>query len=125
MKRYASFLILLAGILLSSCISSSCPPDTVTYLSPPYPPEVVGQSPEPKVIELNGEQLMMDEIISGSVCNDTWSGEIYLTCDIQVPSWEKDPFFFTDCDLDIEEGAVIYVEAHNDDAYTEGCSCHE
>ncbi len=125
MKINILLIISLAGILLSSCIRSSCPPDAVTYLSPPYPPEIVGQSPQPQLIVIKGEQVMVDEIISGAVCNDTWGGEIYLTCDIQVPGWEKDPFFFEDCDLEIEEGAVIYVEAHNDDAYTEGCSCHE
>ena len=25
----------------------------------------------------------------------------------------------------IEEGTVVYVEAHNDKEYTQGCSCHE
>ncbi len=77
-------------------------------------------------MEIKGGGVLVDEIITGAVCNDTWNGVVYLTCDIQVPAWEKDPFFFQDCNLEIEEGAVVYVEAHKDEAYTDGCSsCHE
>jgi hypothetical protein len=67
----------------------------------------------------------VDEVISGDVCNDSWSGTIYVTCDIQVPSWEEEELFFQDCDLEIEEGTVVYVEAHGDQPYYQGCSCHE
>jgi len=125
MKSISTTLIIIAGFLLVGCISSSCPPDTVTYLSSTFPPEDADQSSLSQIIEINGEDVDVDRVITGAVCNDTWDGVIYLTCDIQIPAWEKDPFFFQDCDLKIEEDAVVYVEAHRDEAYDEGCSCHE
>ena len=97
----------------------------MTYLTPPYPPQVNDILTQPQLVEIKGEEVMVDRVITGPVCNDTWSGTVYLTCDIQVPAWEQDPFFWQDCDLDIEEGAVVYVEAHRDKEYTDGCSCHE
>ena len=123
--RRSPLMFLLTSLLLTACISSSCPPEAVTYLDPPYPEEIIGLVVEPQLVEIKGQQVTVDEIITGPVCNDTWTGTIYVTCDIQVPAWEKDPFFFQDCDLEIEEGAVVYVEAHKDKAYTDGCSCHE
>jgi hypothetical protein len=76
-------------------------------------------------MDIKGKEILFNEIITGPVCNDTWSGMVYVTCDIQIPSWDKDPFFFGDCSLEIHEDAVIYVEAHRDKAYNKGCSCHE
>ncbi len=126
MKTKFTTLLILAGLLLAGCISSSCPPDSVTYLNPPYPTEVTNESPQSQIIEIKGDQVMVDQVIRGDVCNDTWRGVVYVTCDIQVPAWEKDPFFFQDCDLEIDEGAVVYVEAHKDESYDDGCSsCHE
>ena len=125
MKLSKMSVIILLGIGLSACIGSTCPPDTVSYLTPPYPEEVLNSVREPQLIEIKGKEVLVDEIISGPVCNDTWSGVVYLTCDIQIPAWEGDAFFFQECDLDIEEDAVVYVEAHRNKPYTEGCSCHE
>jgi hypothetical protein len=76
-------------------------------------------------MEIKSKQIQVDRVITGPVCNETWSGTIYVSCDIQIPAWEKDPFFFQDCDFDIEEGTIVYVEAHNDKQYDKGCSCHE
>ena len=123
--RRITLSFLLVPLLLAACISSSCPPEAVTYLEPPYPPEVVGISVKPRMVEINGQEVLVDEVITGAVCNDTWAGTVYVTCDIQVPAWEQDPFFWQDCDLEIEEGAIVYVEAHKDKQYDDGCSCHE
>jgi len=111
-------------IFLAAC-GSSCPPDKVTYLDPPYPSGKLNAPGNNKLMETKGKEILFDDIITGPVCNDTWSGMVYVTCDIQIPSWEKDPFFFEDCGLEIDQDAVIYVEAHRDKAYNEGCSCHE
>jgi hypothetical protein len=77
------------------------------------------------MMEIKGEQVRVSRVISGPVCNETWSGTVYVTCDIEIPSWERDPFFFQDCDFDVEEGTTVYVEAHHDKQFEEGCSCHE
>ena len=111
-------------VILTGC-GSPCPPDTITYVDPPYPPENPTTIPLGGVIEIKGMELRVDKVITGFVCNDSWSGQIYVTCDIQIPSWEEDAFFFRDCNLDIEPDTVVYVEAHNNDPYLKGCSCHE
>jgi hypothetical protein len=125
MKPAQITIIILLGLSLAACIGSTCPPDTVSYFSPPYPAEDLELVAQPQLVDIKGEEIMIDEVITGPVCNDSWSGTVYVTCDIQVPAWEKDAFFFQDCDLDIEESAVVYVEAHRDEPYYEGCSCHE
>lgn len=125
MKILTRIVWIAVALILTGCISSSCPPEAVTYLTPPYPLENRDPAIQPQLIEIKGKEVVVDRVITGPVCNDTWEGEIYLTCDIQVPAWEVDPFFFEDCDLEIEEGAVVYVEAHKDKAYSDGCSCHE
>lgn len=112
-------------LLLAACISSSCPEGEVTYLSPPYPPAPELEDIEPQAIIINRQEILVDRVITGPVCNDTWSGTVYLTCDIQVPAWEEDPFFWQDCNLNIEDGTVVIVEAHKNKEYTDGCSCHE
>jgi hypothetical protein len=125
MKTAWKLFLLLIPVLLTACISSSCPPESVTYLEPPYPSEISGEGSGQQLMAIKGEEVLVDRVITGPVCNDTWSGTVYLTCDIQVPAWEEDPFFWQDCDLEIAEGAQVYVEAHKDKLYTDGCSCHE
>ena len=66
----------------------------------------------------------MDRVVEGPLCNDVWSGTVYVTCNIQVFEWEEEPLFFKDCDLDIESGTIVYVASHNNTAYYNGCSCH-
>ena len=125
MKTGIKIIILLLGLCLTSCYSSTCPSDTVSYLNPPYPPENLITSPQPQLVQIKNSEVMVDEVITGPVCNDTWTGTIYVTCDIKIPAWEDESFFFQDCDLDIEEGTVVYVEAHGNSPYQKGCSCHE
>jgi hypothetical protein len=125
LRKYAlSIIVGWFAFILAAC-GSSCPPEIVTYLDPPYAPEDSGILPQSTVMEIKGKEILFDEIITGPVCNDTWRGTIYVTCEIQIPSWEKDPFFFQDCELEIEDDAVVYVEAHRNKAYDKGCSCHE
>ena len=124
--RYLSRVALItAAIFLASCMRSSCPEGKVAYLSPPYPPQTDSMVAQPQLVDINGQEILVNRIISGAVCNDTWNDTVYLTCDIQIPAWDKDPFFFQDCDLEIAEDAVVYVEAHKNKAFTDGCSCHE
>lgn len=66
----------------------------------------------------------VDRIIRGPLCDDSWKGTIYVACDVQVTEWEEQPTFFKECNLEIVPGSVVYVAAHNDSAYYNGCSCH-
>jgi hypothetical protein len=62
--------------------------------------------------------------VHGSFCDDAWSGTVYVACDIEIPEWEEAPTFLDDCALSIEEGTVVYVAHHNNEAFYKGCSCH-
>jgi hypothetical protein len=115
--------ILLAG-LISAC-GASCPSETLSYGHHPFPEEELLPGNPSGMLTIKREEIGFDEIISGPVCNDTWWGTVYLTCDIQIPAWEDEAFFFKDCDLNITDGTVVYVEAHRDKPYYQGCSCHE
>lgn len=77
-----------------------------------------------QVVEINGQQLQVDQVVRGMLCEGNWSGTVYVPCQVQVFSWEEDPLFLENCDLRIEPGTVVYVAAHNDAPYYQGCSCH-
>jgi len=117
--------ILLLSLFLAACNDSTCPPDTVSYLTPPYPEENLELTSQPQLVQIKRQEVLVDEVIFGPICNDTWRGTVYVTCNIQVPAWEEEALFFQDCALDIMEGTVVYVEAHGNQPYYEGCSCHE
>lgn len=127
MKSNMAFFLLPAAAMLLSACGASCPPERISYAgdSSDFPPAGDLVEFQPSKLELKGRQVEVDRVITGPVCNEHWSGTIYVTCDIQIPAWERDPFFFQDCDLEVAEGSLVYVEAHNDRVYDEGCSCHE
>ena len=114
------------ALFLSAC-KAECPPERISYSSDLsiFPPKAVIDDTTSTWAEIKGKEIQVDRIITGPVCNDTLSGIVYVTCDIQIPAWERDPFFLQACDFEVEEGAIIYVEAHNDKQYDKGCSCHE
>jgi hypothetical protein len=124
------YLMLLPILLVAAC-SSTCPPESITQvsdigsLSPAVQTADSASSSTPTLVEIKGNMLEVNRVIEGPLCNDTWSGTIYVSCDIQVAEWEEKPTFLESCDLNIEEGTVVYVAAHNDKKYSKGCSCHE
>lgn len=132
MKRWAFFLIALHLILLCTACQeaeSACPTVTGTpqYLdslsaAALQPPENISSTPFP--LEIGGQQVFVDKVVQGPLCNDSWQGVVYVGCDVQVYSWREQPLFLKDCDLSIAPGTVVYVAAHNDTAYYNGCSCH-
>ena len=127
MIRYLPCLIWIClGLLLAGC-KAECPPERIAYIDDLslFPAKDTANENAPTWIEIRGKQVQVDRVVSGPVCNDTFEGTIYLTCDIQIPSWERDPFFFQACDFEVAEDALIYVEAHRDKRYDKGCSCHE
>ena len=127
-KFFVSIIILL---MLSACQPKTavCPPmDPAGYLSAPPGPQAPGLSSTAistsKTVMIDDKPVIMDKVVEGPLCNDTWKGNVYVSCNIQVVKWEKSPQFLNNCDLNIEPNTVVYVAHHNDTAYYNGCSCH-
>ena len=115
--------------LAAGCQASSpaCPPvsGTPVYLSIApelLPTPTMGMGPF--MAKVGGAELQVDKIVQGALCNDNWSGTVYVTCDVQVYPWVENPTFLKECQLNIDPQAVVYVAYHNDSAYYKGCSCH-
>ena len=104
----------------------ACPQPTGTphYLT--VPPELLPtpQPASPAQVEIGGKSVLVDRLVQGPLCNGTWSGTVYVTCNVQVYPWEGQPTFLKDCDLTIEPGTVVYVADHGDQPYYQGCMCH-
>jgi hypothetical protein len=132
MKQSLYFLLLLfALILLAGCGKDSpgcpIPAGTPNFLSVPpmlLPTATPGPPPTPLVIQIGGKPITVDKVVEGPLCNDTWSGTVYVSCNVQVYAWELSPDFLSKCDLKIEPGTVVYVAYHHDAPYYNGCSCH-
>jgi hypothetical protein len=75
-------------------------------------------------MRIGGKDIQVDRVVEGPLCNDTWSGTVYVTCNVQVYPWEGTPTFLRNCNLNIEPRTVVYVASHNNAAYYNGCSCH-
>lgn len=128
-KPLASILVCLMLCLLSGCQDPEpvCPvvTDTPAYLtiSPDRLP-----TPTPGFgllqVQIGRNQVQVDKIVEGALCNDSWSGTVYVACDVQVYPWVEEPTFLKDCQLTIDPQAVVYVAYHNNTAYYNGCSCH-
>jgi hypothetical protein len=130
--RYSIFSILgFLLLFLSACQSkiSPCPQKTGTpsYLTVPpqaLPTSTPGLFTTPVTMEIGGKTILVDKIVEGPLCNDTWSGTVYVTCNVQVYDWVDKPTFLKDCALSIAPDTVVYVAYHNNAAYYKGCSCH-
>ena len=132
MKYTIAFLLLSLLLISSACKRQSkvCPEDSITYFSDPSSLPLMSSSDQseplmtPVFVEIKGKMTEVDRLIRGPICTDTWSGTIYVACDIQIKEWQDAPDFFEECPLTIEPNTKIYVAAHNDTAYYKGCSCH-
>jgi hypothetical protein len=131
-KFYLDLIFTLLILLATSCQAAApvCPPDSVTYISEvaslkaSTSVEDLAESPTPILVEINGKEMLFDDVIHGVLCGGEWRGTVYVACDLQIAAWEEEPTFLEDCDLNIEPGTVVYVAAHNDAPYYKGCSCH-
>ena len=135
-KKLILFMPILPVFLLFGCERGNivCPPDEETHqpalqladLIEAQPP--VSDSIAPLQVEIQGKLMEVDKVVDYPLCNDTWSGTVYVSCDVQVAEAELDadanPLFLKGCNLNIEPNTVVYVAAHNDAAYYKGCSCH-
>lgn len=119
-------LILLAGCgkPKSACPTEDNSPQFITVPPEALPTATSGLAPTPVEMVIGGKTVTVDKVVEGPLCNDTWSGTVYVGCDIQIYPWEDSPNFLQNCNLKIEPGTVVYVAHHNDAVYYNGCSCH-
>jgi hypothetical protein len=131
--KYRSILACLFFIcLLSACKKQN--PACPTAAGTPRPTLALSQlismtadpvsASAPGMVSIGGKMIWVDKVVAGPLCNDSWKGTVYVSCDAQVAGWDEDPLFLKGCNLEIAPGTVVYVGAHNDAAYYNGCSCH-
>lgn len=129
-------LTLLFVFVLCSCARNKtvCPPAEGTPADkrplaemidlPPPAPALAG----PVEVFIHGRKMKVDKVVDYPLCNDNWSGTIYVSCKAQVAEAELDadsnPLFLKGCNLNIAPNTTVYVAAHNDAPYYKGCSCH-
>lgn len=76
-------------------------------------------------VEINGKPKEFDQVIHGPLCNNQLSGKVYIACDIQINAWENSPNFLDGCQFKVSPGSEVYVAAHNNARYFQGCDyCH-
>jgi hypothetical protein len=129
MKLIVGTLLAILISLLAGCgvTTPVCPPVTGTpqYLAlPPAQLPTPTSSSGSFVVLVRGSQVQVDKVVQGDLCNDEWSGAVYVACDVKVYPWTEEPLFLKDCQLNIDPNTVVYVAYHNDTAYYNGCSCH-
>lgn len=130
MKHFTWLLLLLLLALIAACQPSkpACPPGSIFYFTDISTLLNVSSQEiaevETQLVEIKGREVQVDRIINGTLCNGSWRGTVYVPCEIQILDWDENPTFLEKCELDIEPGTVVYVAAHNDDPYYQGCSCH-
>jgi hypothetical protein len=131
MKRYFFLLLVIFALLLVACGKQEpvCPMGTGTPQHLTVPPDQLptstsGPTPTPQMMEIGGQSITVDKVVEGPLCNDTWSGTVYVACNVQIYQWEESPTFLKNCNLSIAPGTVVYVAYHNNTAYYNGCSCH-
>lgn len=124
--------------LISLAATACARKSTVCATDPPNLPIEVRQSLDisenptdlhyPVEVKIRNQIVSVDKIVHGFVCDDQWTGTVYVDCDVEVPEYEvvndEEANFFAGCDLQIEEGALVYVAFHNDEVFYKGCSCH-
>ena len=120
----------IALVTLSGCQAEKpgCPlvGSTGNYLTipPESLPSTITTFSTPATKKIRGRNITVDKIIEGPLCNDLWSGTVYVTCNVQIYEWTEKPLFLKNCNLSISPDTVVYVAYHNDTAYYKGCSCH-
>jgi|SaaInl8_200m_RNA_FD_contig_71_435190_length_1835_multi_6_in_0_out_0_1 hypothetical protein len=139
MKRNKlAVLALMLGLvfLISACERNNtvCPPELEAEKPTLKLADLLVITPEPGQnlldveVQIGRKLVLVDKLVSGPVCNDDWSGTVYVGCDAQVAEAELDadanPLFFEGCNLNIASNTLVYVAAHNNEAFYKGCSCH-
>jgi hypothetical protein len=129
MKTILFIFLTAVSFLLAGCGNKApaCPTPNGTpqYLTLP-PADLPTPTPAsgPFNVSVGKAELQVDKLVQGALCNDHWSGTVYVGCDVQVYPWTDQPTFLKDCQLTIDPQTVVYVAYHNNAAYYTGCSCH-
>ena len=133
-KKLLPFTIFALVLFLTACSRTNtvCPPDEGTPQPTLQLATIIEMTPPPLSgpvqTEIRGKMVQVDKLVDYPLCNDNWSGTVYVSCKAQVAEAELDadanPLFLKRCKLNIEPNTVVYVAAHNDAAYYKGCSCH-
>jgi len=129
MRLLTAFMLCMLVVLLAGCQESTpvCPTPAASpvflSLAPDQLPTPTPVS-APSTVLIGRKEVQVDKIVSGALCNGTWSGTVYVGCDVQVYPWQDEPIFLKDCQLEIDPLTVVYVAYHNNTAYYNGCSCH-
>jgi len=97
--------------------------DMALFPAPPNPADI-RQEGKPVLVEINGKMKPVDRIVSGPICNEVWTGTIYVDCNIHIAVWKEAPRFFEECNFTVEPGARVIVAHHNNEPFYRGCSCH-
>jgi hypothetical protein len=129
MKFFSIPILCAILFLITGCQEATpiCPPVTGT---PEYLTISSDKIPTPTpasgslLVEIGRREMQVDKVVEGPLCNDEWSGTVYVGCDVQVYPWTEDPTFLKNCQLNIDPLTVVYVAYHNNTAYYNGCSCH-
>jgi hypothetical protein len=130
--------ILLSSLVLflSACerTNTVCPPGAEPLLPTLQLTDLINSTPPPAQdsspvqVEIRGKLMQVDKVVDYPLCNDEWSGTVYVNCEAQVAQAELDadanPLFLKGCNLNIAPNTIVYVAAHNDAPYYKGCSCH-
>jgi hypothetical protein len=129
MKRQVFIFLTIALLVLPGCRAEkpACPLAETTGNTLTIPPESLptpAVSSTPIEMRIKGRNVTVNKIVEGPLCNDTWSGTIYVACNVQVYAWVDKPLFLKNCNLSIAPDTVVYVAYHNNTAYYKGCSCH-
>jgi hypothetical protein len=127
MKIFVFTVLMIAMFGLTACQPDVCSDGSITYLedASQFPAQGALMQQGPEDIQIGKNTISFDRVIHGPVCNDTWTGKVYVACDITIQKWEKTPKFLEGCTLDVDPDAVIYVAAHNNAPYYKGCGeCH-
>lgn len=130
MMKFYITLTFIALLFLTVGCQEATPVCPTTAQTPEYltgqPDKLPTPTPvsEVRSIMIGRSARRVDKVVEGPLCNDRWSGTVYVSCDVQVYPWTEDPIFLKDCQLDIEPQTVVYVAYHNNTAYYNGCSCH-
>jgi hypothetical protein len=135
-NRYHYFLLIVLLLLLAGCEREQtiCPADDGTHQPSlqladliQLPPPASGPS-GPVLAMIQGREMEVNKLVDYPLCNDNWSGMVYVSCEVHVAEAELDvdsnPLFLKGCNLNIAPNTVVYVAAHNDAPYYKGCSCH-
>lgn len=132
MKRWIILLGLVLAFALSACQPAApfCDQGAITFFTegnatPTQTTAADAPDGDDLSVEINGKLVGFDQVIHGPLCNNQLSGKVYIACDIEINAWQDKPYFLDGCQFKVSPGSVVYVAAHNNARYFQGCDyCH-